>query len=339
MFFPRSWYPLCRSSDLSRGKVRVCHAFGKRLAVFRTCQNKLGVLDACCCHIGADLSRGEVNEEYLVCPLHNWAFDTSGICRHIPCQMEIPVRAKQIALPCKEHYGVIYAFLGENSDFDLPYFQNTTDYIASHTRILDFDSPYEMAGANSFDEQHLAAVHKRKVIGNQKISSYHDRHFAIEYRANVTPHTFYDKLLHLIGKKQVHMSLECWGGNLLLFRHLGTANQMIISLLPVDDKQSRAFITTVLPRSRNKYLLPAKWLAVRALNIFTMMFVKQDVKALQGIDFKFKNMLPEADNTMIKWYQHWKRLPRASFDNLGQGRNSQSSGSENKPARVDLMMM
>jgi len=317
----------------------MCQAFGKRLAVFRTWQNKLGVLDACCCHIGADLSRGEVNEEYLVCPLHHWAFDTSGVCQHIPCQQEIPARAKQIALPCHEHYDVIYAFLGDKADFDLPYFQNTTDYIASHTRILAFDSPYEMAGANSFDEQHLAAVHKRIVIGRQNITSRNDRHFAIEYHADVTPSTLYDKLLHLVGKKQVHMSLESWGGNLLLFRHLGTPNQMMISLLPVNDRLSWAFITTVLPRGGNKYLLPMKWILVRLLNMLTMMFVQQDVKALQGIDFKFRNVLPEADNTMIKWYQHWKKLPRESFDTLGEGQNGPLATSGNKPERVDLRVM
>lgn len=317
----------------------MCQAFGKRLAVFRTRQNKLGVMDACCCHIGADLSRGEVKGEYLVCALHHWAFDTSGVCQRIPCQQEIPARTKQLALPCKEHYGVIYAFLGDKADFDLPYFQETTDYIASHTRILSFDSSYEMAGANSFDEQHLAAVHKRIVIGRQKITSRNERHFAIEYRAEVTPYTLYDKSLHLIGKKQVHMALESWGGNLLLFRHLGTPNQMIISLLPINDRQSQAFITTVLPRGNNKYLLPMKWLGVRLLNVFTMMFVKQDVKALQGIDFKFRNMLPEADNTMIKWYQHWRKLPRESFDALVPGKNATLSTAKNKSNHVDLMAM
>lgn len=314
MSYPKSWYPLCRISDLPVGKVIEVNAFGKKLAVFRTKNNQLGAIHARCCHIGADLSRGFVDQELLVCPLHNWAFDVKGQCKNIPCQKEIPVNAIQAAIPCKEHYGIVFAFLGDKANFDLPYFQDTDNYIASHARIVEIDSPYEMAGANSFDEQHLEAVHRRKVIGRQQITSTCSNHFAIEYRAEVTPHTLYDKMLHMIGKKQVNMALDCWGGNLLLFKHLGTANQMMISLLPIDENKSRAFITTVLPRGKNKLLIPFKWFAVRVLNIFTMMFVKQDVVALQGIDFKFTTMLPEADNTMIKWYQYWKSLPRVSFD-------------------------
>jgi phenylpropionate dioxygenase-like ring-hydroxylating dioxygenase large terminal subunit len=319
--------------------VICCHAFGKKLAVFRTHKNQVGVMDARCCHIGADLSRGVVDDKYLVCPLHNWAFDTSGQCRNIPCQNEIPARARQTALPCKEHYGVVYAFLGATPDFELPYFQNTEEYIASRPRVLKFDSAYEMAGANSFDEQHLAAVHKRKVIGKQKITSVNEKHFAIEYRAEVSPFTVYDKLLHLLGKKQVHMSLECWGGNLLLFNHLGTPNRMMISLLPVSEQHSKAFITTVLPRSRNMLSQPYQWLVVRLLNMFTMLFVQQDVKALQGIDFKFTTMLPEADHTMIKWYQYWKKLPRTSFDRLATGNDSSEQDKRSMPEKIDLAVL
>ena len=318
MYFPRSWYPLCRSHELSPGKVIACYAFGHKLAVFRNRLNQIGAVDARCCHIGADLSRGVIDDELLVCPLHNWAFDTRGYCQRIPCQHAVPTSARQTALPCKEHYGVIYAFLGSEADFPLPYFPDTDNYIASRARILDFDTGYEMAGANSFDEQHLTVVHRRQVLGKQVITSKAENHFAIEYRAKVTPHTQYDKILHLIGKSEVHMSLDCWGGNLLLFSHLGTANRMMISLLPVSEHKSRAFITTVLPKGDNALYFPFKWIAVRILNIFTMMFVKQDVQALQGIDFRFKVMLSEADHTMMKWYQYWKKLSRESFDDLGK---------------------
>jgi len=311
--FPRSWYPLCRTQDLKRGQIIARHAFGCKLAIFRTQQNKIGAIDARCCHIGADLSRGFIDDEFLVCPLHNWAYDVTGQCQRIPCQQEIPAKARQISLTCKEHYGIIYGFLGDKPDFPLPYFPDTQKHLASSARILEFDSPYEMAGANSFDEQHLAAVHRRTVIGKQSITSVSPKHFAIEYQAYVTPHTLYDKFLHLIGKSKVHMSLDCWGGNLLLFKHIGTPNKMMISLLPVSATTSQAFITTVLPKGDKILYLPFKWLATRLMNLFTMLFVKQDVKALQDIDFAFTTMLPEADNTMIKWYQYWKRLPRNTF--------------------------
>lgn len=308
--YPNSWYPVCRSSELKAGQVKPVTLMGRKSALFRTLNNQLGLLDARCCHIGADLSKGWVKGERLICPLHHWAFDTEGKCQNIPCQQDIPSRLKQSAMNCCEHYGVIYAFLGDAPSFEPPHFDGITESVFSPARIIDFDAPYEMASVNSFDEQHLATVHRREVLGKQEIFSHSPFHFAIEYRARITPHTVYDKILHLIGKEQVHMRLDCWGGNLLLFSHLGTANHMIISLLPLETHRARAFISTVLAKGKHP-LSPAKqWLFSRVLNTFTMMFVQQDVRALQGIDFKLINVLPKADATMIQWYQYWKKLPR-----------------------------
>ncbi len=313
MEYPTSWYPLCRSSELRRGKVLAVEALGSKLALFRTRQGAIGAVKAQCCHIGADLSRGWVTEERLVCPLHLWEFGTDGRCHTIPCQDEVPERLRQDALHCEERYGVVYGYLGGEVAFPLPAYEGIERGVFSPPRTLDFDAPYEMASANSFDEQHLATVHRRRVINGQTISSSAPAHFAIEYQARVTPHTLYDKTLHLIGKQQVHMRLDCWGGNLLLFSHIGTQNRMIISLLPLSENRSRAFINTVLPEPKNALLRPAQRLAALLLNRFTMMFVQQDVRALQGIDFKFINVLPGADDTMVKWYQYWKKLPRTRF--------------------------
>ncbi len=313
MQFPRSWYPLCCSHEVKRGAVISVQALGQQLAVFRTVLGKPAAVKAQCCHIGADLSNGWVTGERLICPLHMWAFDTQGQCQDIPCQQEIPKRVRQNALPCVERYGLIYGFFGDSIDFNLPGYSETGQFITSSPLIIDFAAPYEMAGANSFDEQHLATVHRRQVINGQKIMSDSSEHFAIEYQAKVCGHTLYDKILHLIGKKQVHMRLDCRGGNLLFFSHLGTSNRMIISLLPIDDQHSRAFISTLLPQAKNKLFWPLQYMAALILNRFTMMFVQQDVKALQGINFKFINVLAEADATMIKWYQYWKQLPRYEF--------------------------
>lgn len=313
MEIPNSWYPLCRSKELNRGKVLPVEALGYKLAVFRTELGEPGAVKAQCCHIGADLSNGWVEQERLICPLHMWAFDTEGHCRNIPCQENIPDGIRQDALQCCERHGVVYGYLGDRDELAPPCFDGIGAGISSAPRTIDFDAPYEMAGANSFDEQHLLTVHRREVIDGQKIISDSPTHFAIEYRAKVSAHTFYDKILHMIGKKVVHMRLDCWGGNLLLFSHVGTPNSMIISLLPVSENQTRAFINTVLPPSRNRLFWPLQHMTAFLLNHFTMMFVQQDVKALRGIDFKFINVLPGADTTLVKWYRYWKHLPRTEF--------------------------
>jgi 3-ketosteroid 9alpha-monooxygenase subunit A len=41
-------------------------------------------LDLRCPHMGADLGFGRVKADTIVCPFHQWAFDSTGRCVDIP---------------------------------------------------------------------------------------------------------------------------------------------------------------------------------------------------------------------------------------------------------------
>jgi len=59
---------------------------GKTLAVFRGEDGRAHVLDAYCCHNGANLAAGGlVKGSCLECPFHGWQFrGDDGKCTHIP---------------------------------------------------------------------------------------------------------------------------------------------------------------------------------------------------------------------------------------------------------------
>ena len=95
--FPKSWYPLCRSSELKPRQILKRKAFGDSWAVFRTERGQLGAVQAQCIHMGADLSRGRVVGERLQCPLHEWEYNASGVCEHIPAESVVPARARQVS--------------------------------------------------------------------------------------------------------------------------------------------------------------------------------------------------------------------------------------------------
>ena len=59
---------------------------GKNLAVFRGDDGRAHVLDAYCCHNGANLAVGGlVKASCLECPFHGWQFrGDDGKCTHIP---------------------------------------------------------------------------------------------------------------------------------------------------------------------------------------------------------------------------------------------------------------
>ncbi|MBL1353224.1 MAG: Rieske 2Fe-2S domain-containing protein [Zetaproteobacteria bacterium] len=313
--FPNSWYPLCRSIDLRSGKVRTCFALGERFAVFRTVSGKVGALQAVCCHMGANLAFGHVRGEALCCPMHHWEYSHTGQCTHIPIDSNIPRRTKQQSLLCVEHYGLVFAWLGEEDpSFQPPVFPLGEKFHIASPRHFDFDAPYQTGAANAYDQHHLHSVHRREVIDSPKFYQRIDQHFGIEFQANIIGRSIYDHLLISMGKKQVHISIDCWGGNLLLMNHLGTPNHMMIALLPITHKRTRMFAVTLTPRLTSPVanFIFGK-LMVNIMHHLTMMFVKQDFRVLRGMHLKPNILLPKADDSFIRWFHYWEALPRTSL--------------------------
>jgi cholesterol 7-dehydrogenase len=58
---------------------------GLDVAVFRTEHGDVGVVEAYCPHLGANLAAGGIVEgDTLVCPFHGWEFNCDGKCVKIP---------------------------------------------------------------------------------------------------------------------------------------------------------------------------------------------------------------------------------------------------------------
>src|SRR5207244_4267535 len=90
--YPATWYLFGAAGELRRGPVSR-DMLGRRLVAFRTASGRLGVMDARCAHLGADLARGCVDGEIIRCPFHHWEYDLDGHCTRIPGDPEIPAEA------------------------------------------------------------------------------------------------------------------------------------------------------------------------------------------------------------------------------------------------------
>src|SRR5262245_35251607 len=146
---PVAWYPLCRASDLPRGQILQVQIGGTPYAVWRSMAGQVSALVATCCHVGANLARGEVHGELLQCPLHPWRYEAGGSCVQIPNVKTIPARARQPALVCAEAYGLIFGYLGGEPKVGLPRFDGEVDGVWSQAAVVDVDAPYETLVANS----------------------------------------------------------------------------------------------------------------------------------------------------------------------------------------------
>ncbi len=310
--FPVSWYPLCRSSDLPPRRAIRREAFGVPLVVFRTAAHRVGALLAECSHMGADLARGRVVGERLLCPLHHWEYEISGLCERIPGVAAIPAQARQVALNCEEHYGLIFACLGSEPRFEFPRFEKSDPSLFSRALVMDFNTPYQVLAANSFDSQHFATVHNRILLEPPALASGAPYHLSVQFRARVGGDHFHDRLLRRIGVDVVELSAHCWGGNNILAYNARTEARILFSLLPLDARRTRVFIVNVIATNTAAGMpRPIRQMVLEVMHFLTVAFLKSDIAVMRDLQFKLGALLPEADRAFIEWVKYWKALPRA----------------------------
>lgn len=166
--YPDGWFNLCESKDIKAGEVKEISAFGQKLALFRGENGKVGVLDVYCPHLNANLAKGKVVGNHLVCPFHAWEFDALGQCQKIPYNDTIPKQACLKSWIIKEQWGLIliwYHAAGKQptwtTDSYLPEYQSyryhgmTSELL--HIHLQDF-------AENGADYAHFAVVHNLLTI-------------------------------------------------------------------------------------------------------------------------------------------------------------------------------
>ncbi len=112
--YPNAWYALAESREIRRGESRRVDALGQSFAVFRDDDGKVGVLDAFCPHLGADLTKGTMDKGRIVCPFHAWTFDTDGRVCSAKFHPNIKDSHRARSWPVEEKLGLIFLFWGMN---------------------------------------------------------------------------------------------------------------------------------------------------------------------------------------------------------------------------------
>ena len=115
----KGWYLACASQEIPRKIVKSVELCGQRITIFRSEDGEVHALDAFCPHLGTDLGIGHVDGNLLRCAFHHWGFDQDGICKDIPCQSEIPKKAKVESYATAEKYGFIWIYPQANAPENL----------------------------------------------------------------------------------------------------------------------------------------------------------------------------------------------------------------------------
>lgn len=112
----RYWTPMCPAADVARpdGPPRAVLRLGERFVVFRDSAGQVGVLDEACCHRGASLRFGRVEDGGIRCLYHGWKFACDGTILETPNLPDARLRERLRAPSYPVHVAgdVVFAYLG-----------------------------------------------------------------------------------------------------------------------------------------------------------------------------------------------------------------------------------
>ena len=111
----RYWHPVGLAADAT-DLPRAVRALGEDLVLFRDKKGRPGLVHPRCCHRGASLFYGAVEEEGIRCCYHGWLFSVEGRCLERPAEpggRGLSGNAvRQPWYPVEERYGLIWAYMG-----------------------------------------------------------------------------------------------------------------------------------------------------------------------------------------------------------------------------------
>ena len=112
----RYWTPALLASEIPEpdgDPVRV-QLFGESFVVFRDTRGAIGFLDEACCHRGASLYLGRVEDCGIRCLYHGWKFAVDGTVMETPNvhDPEFKTRFRARSYPVREAGGLLWVYLG-----------------------------------------------------------------------------------------------------------------------------------------------------------------------------------------------------------------------------------
>ena len=170
--FRRYWLPAIRSVDLPEPdcppkRVRL---LGEDLVAFRDSNGRVGLLAEKCAHRRASLFYGRNEECGLRCIYHGWKYDVDGNIVDTPAepaQSMIKYHVKQVAYPCHEVNGLVYAYLGPKDRIpltpDLPWFTLPADHVAVGAPVIN-ECNWLQTQEGNIDSTHTPFLHARRAV-------------------------------------------------------------------------------------------------------------------------------------------------------------------------------
>jgi 5,5'-dehydrodivanillate O-demethylase len=117
------WQPVYRSDDLEAGRAVRLRIMNEDFTLYRGHSGAPFVVGPRCAHRRTQLSVGRVEGDCVRCLYHGWKYDGGGRCVDQPAEPAGFAKNMRVAsYPAREYLGLIFAYLGEGRQPELPRF-------------------------------------------------------------------------------------------------------------------------------------------------------------------------------------------------------------------------
>jgi phenylpropionate dioxygenase-like ring-hydroxylating dioxygenase large terminal subunit len=164
----------CQASE--KNKIYGVTRCGEKLVFWRDDASQVHCIFDQCCHRGASLSAGHIENQHVACPFHGFQYDSKGKVVLIPANgkhRDVPENYKVNAYFVKEAYGFIWLWFGD--DFGaaagpIPFLRNSSRDLHTDKFQKPGRSTIPEAIENQLDVVHLPFVHDTTIgRGNRKL--------------------------------------------------------------------------------------------------------------------------------------------------------------------------
>jgi vanillate O-demethylase monooxygenase subunit len=163
MFLNNGWYVAALSRELGRQPL-ARWILGEPLVMYRTAAGEAVVLSDRCPHRGAQLSKGCLDGDHLVCGYHGFTFDPTGRCVRVPGMERVPEQASVRRYKAVEAWNWLFVWMGDAAAAErtpLPDYRWLTEPgWAGRDELLEVKADYTLVRDNLLDLSHAKFVHR-----------------------------------------------------------------------------------------------------------------------------------------------------------------------------------
>lgn len=302
---PKSWYYVGNKKQFTAHPTLISLP-GLQAVVYRTSEGQLKAVESRCPHMKASLVRARVAGQHLICPMHNWAFDSQGKCVSIPgaSKLDIPHFACLKTYPVSEWSDHVFIHTDPNHKADLPFFENENlaEYQSAKVRELSGTNHWSLSAGNAFDLAHFEFVHHRKPTSAPELMQPSKNSLRLKLSYDILGKTLADRFLIKRFGKKATLDYTVYHGSMILAKtKIGQfENRMMIFVHPTEDGFKAWLLVLEKPS-----LSPIKRIKHELAAYVSYQFFAKECQELEGISFAEDRKGPR-DELLLQYYEWLK---------------------------------